>query len=92
MIIDQMKKIHEDLRFFLISNGHASELGPFEISSDRQLASQGLEPPDSLRRILDEVTEQETIGERTKAEVWTDNYSRNVSALSTNSLMLLTYS
>jgi len=92
MIIDQMKKIHEDLRFFLISNGHADELGPFEISSDRQPASQRLQPPHSLRRILDEVTEQETIGERMKAEIWADNHSRNVGVLLTNPPMFLTYS
>jgi potassium channel subfamily K, other eukaryote len=90
MIIGQMKKFHDDLQYFLISNGHAGELATFEVQNDGQLASQGLQPPESLRRFLDEIAENEDMGERTKEEIWADHHSRNVGSILTDCHMFLT--
>ena len=81
MILKEVVKFRENTRYFFIAGGHADALS---LPSDPREKSGISFPqenvvPEELKKLLDEVAQEEGFDERLKQEVWDDEHARNVS-------------
>ena len=79
-ILEEAHTLREQMRYFLTSNGHAHGLDDMAPNTDDKV-------PRSLRELFDEISQDtpddgERFGERMKDEIWEDDYTRNVSSIS----------
>ncbi|KAI0263046.1 hypothetical protein BC834DRAFT_888846 [Gloeopeniophorella convolvens] len=79
MILEEVLKLREHTRYFLVANGHADGLSSY---ADRRGKDGITLPPENvvpeeLKKLLDEIAQEEGFGERLKQEVWDDDYARN---------------
>ena len=81
MVLKEVLKFREHTRYFFIASGHADALslpaGPREdggISFPHENVV-----PEGLKKLLDEIAQEEGFDERLKQEVWDDEHARKVS-------------
>ncbi|KAI0056615.1 voltage-gated potassium channel [Artomyces pyxidatus] len=83
LVLEEVQKLREHVRYFLASHGHAGGLATFGVHPEAgSVAVAGAEErtydvQDSLKALLDEIAQTEGIGERLKEEVWQDDVARN---------------
>ncbi|KAI0036228.1 hypothetical protein K488DRAFT_14494, partial [Vararia minispora EC-137] len=76
LILEEVHLLRQQMRYFLTANGHAH--GWSEAASETGLRHRGEgSVPESLRKLLDEVTQGGAMTERMKDEIWDDEYARN---------------
>ncbi|KAI0042802.1 hypothetical protein FA95DRAFT_1455564, partial [Auriscalpium vulgare] len=74
LILEEVQKFREHIKYFLVANGHTDGLSGF--AGLNALPQNDNEVPPSLKALLDDIAEKEGIGERLKEEVWQDKYAR----------------
>jgi hypothetical protein len=79
MILKEVIKFREHTRYFFIASGHADVLSPLDPRGKGGISFQENEVPEELKKLLDEVAQEEGFDERLKQEVWDDEHARNVS-------------
>ena len=81
MILKEVAKFREHTRYFFIASGHADALSlPADPQEKSGISFPGENVvPEELKRLLDEVAQEEGFDERLKQEVWDDEHARNVS-------------
>lgn len=77
MILKEVLKFREHTRYFFIASGHADALNPRDAGGKSGTSFN--EVPEELKKLLDEVAQEEGFDERLKQEVWDDEHARNVS-------------
>jgi hypothetical protein len=81
MILNEMGRLRDHTRYFLIDNGHANALSlPGDPRGKNVLTlPRENEVPEELKELLDDIAREEGLEERLKLEVWDDVHARNVS-------------
>jgi hypothetical protein len=81
MILNEMDRLRDHTRYFLIDNGHANALSlPGDPGGKNVLTlPRENEVPKELKELLDDIAREEGLEERLKLEVWDDVHARNVS-------------
>ncbi len=81
IVLKEVLKFRENTRFFFIASGHADALclppdprGKSGVSFPQENAV-----PEDLKKLLDEIAQEEGFDERLKQEAWDDEHVRNVS-------------
>jgi len=75
LILNEVLKLRDHTRYFLISNGHSDALGlPLETRGKDILDQSAV--PEELKQLLDEIAQEEGFEERLKQEVWDDQHAR----------------
>ena len=78
MIMEEVLRLRDHTRYFLISNGHGDALGlPLDTRGKDVLNQYAV--PEDLKKLLDEIAQEEGLEERLKQEVWDNQHARNVS-------------
>ncbi|KAI0316077.1 hypothetical protein OF83DRAFT_1173241 [Amylostereum chailletii] len=92
LLLEEVHRFREHIRYFLVSNGHADGLSRIPDAREEDSRGQGVggvhlsvegKVPASLRLLLDEIAGgqavegEEGMGERLKDEVWQDEHARN---------------
>ena len=80
MILKEVLKLRDQTRYFLMTHGHADV---FEHQMDTLAGSESSMPKEhavheDLKRLLDEIAEEEGLEERSKQEVWDNAHARKV--------------
>lgn len=81
MVLKEVHKLREHTRYFFIASGRADALS---LPADPQVKGVVSFPqentvPEGLKKLLDEIGQEEGFDERLKQEVWDDEHARNVS-------------
>lgn len=80
MILKEVLKFREHTRYFFIAGGHADALSPPDAGGKSGISFPNDNAvPEELKKLLDEVAQEEGFDERLKQEVWDDEHARNVS-------------
>jgi hypothetical protein len=78
MILKEVLKFREHTRYFFIASGHADVLSPLDPGGKSGISfPKENEVPEELKKLLDEVAQEEGFDERLKQEVWDDEHARN---------------
>jgi len=84
MILKEVVKFRESTRFFFIAGGHGDALSQLPDPQGASSPKQKSEVPEELKKLVDEIAQEEGFDERLKQEVWDDEHARNVSLLSSH--------
>jgi len=78
MVLKEVIKFREHTRYFFIASGHADALSPPADPRGKGGISFPAENavPEELKKLLDEIAQEEGFDERLKQEVWKDEHSR----------------
>jgi potassium channel subfamily K len=82
LILEEVHMLREQLRYFLVANGHAHGWSEAAGETGLRYGHNDGVVPDSLRKLVEEITQGGTMTARMKDEVWDDEYARNVSRIS----------
>jgi len=80
MMLKEVLRLRDHTRYFLMTNGHADV---FDVQTDTLVEGGSPMPKEhavheDLKRLLDEIAEEEGLEERLKQEVWDDAHARKV--------------
>jgi hypothetical protein len=81
IILKEVYRLRDHTRYFLLTNGHADILGRHVGGVTVTPTPNECAAPENLKKLLDEVAQEEGFEERLKQEVWDDAHARNVSVL-----------
>ena len=81
MILNQVDRLRDHTRYFLIANGHADAMSLSGDPGGKNVLTlpRKNEVPEELKELLDDIAREEGLEERLKLEVWDDVHARNVS-------------
>ena len=81
IILKEVYRLRDHTRYFLMANGHAEVLGLHMGQANVPSTPNESAVPEDLKKLLDEIAQEEGFEERLKQEVWDDAHARNVSLL-----------
>jgi hypothetical protein len=82
MMLNEVLRLRDHTRYFLIANGHADALSPqAESMGKKEVLELSRENaiPEEMKELLDDIAQEEGLEGRLKREVWDDVHARNVS-------------